>query len=218
MKAADETPGKKSYWLLVLLVAVLGTASDLFSKYLAFRLIGDKRSVEIISKTLKFTCTMNSGIIWGLWSGNSVIFLVLTVLTIPLILLLFREISRQNDKPWLSRSRLMAVAFGLILSGAAGNLYDRLAYRAVRDFIDFYIINWPIFNIADTYITIGAVLIIFMMFRKEPQSEASDTVPCCCCNPDAGPREPGQACSSAPVAGEAPQDKPESGKDTDATA
>lgn len=183
MKVSDEAPGKP-YWILVILIAILGTASDLLSKYLVFKFIGDKSSIVIISKFLKFSCTMNSGIIWGLWSGNSVIFLVLTVLTIPLILLLFREINRQSDKPWLRRSWLMAIAFGLILSGAIGNLYDRLVYRAVRDFIDFYIINWPIFNLADTYITIGAVLIIILMFRKAPQDEVSGALPCCCCSGD----------------------------------
>ena len=58
------------------------------------------------------------------------------------------------------------MALGLILAGTLGNLYDRIAYRAVRDFIDVYLINWPIFNLADTWITIGVIFIILSMLVK----------------------------------------------------
>ncbi|MFA5795324.1 MAG: signal peptidase II [Candidatus Brocadiia bacterium] len=189
MKIADEVSGRKSYWIVVLLVAVLGTAADLFSKYLIFRCLSNK-TVDIIPGALGLTKTLNSGIIWGLFSGENTIFLVLTFLTIPLILLLFREIGRQEDKPWLGKSWLMAVAFGLILSGAIGNLYDRVMLRAVRDFIDFYLIKWPIFNIADIYITAGAILIIILMFKRSQSESEQKNKPKCpesacdCCKQD----------------------------------
>ncbi|MFH1228193.1 MAG: signal peptidase II [Planctomycetota bacterium] len=189
MKTADEVPGRKYYWIVVILIAILGTTTDLLSKYLVFKYLGVK-TVNIIPGVLGVTKTLNSGIIWGLFSGNNIIFLVLTFLTIPLILLLFREIGRQEDNPWLARSWLMAVAFGFILSGALGNLYDRVMLRSVRDFIDFYLIKWPIFNIADTFITAGAILIIILMFRRsqpesklDNKSECSEST-CECCKQD----------------------------------
>lgn len=79
---------------------------------------------------------------------------------------------------WITRTpredhHLQAAALASILGGALGNLWDRLDYGYVIDFIDFYIKNWhwPAFNIADTAITIGAVLLLLqIIFEKEPEN------------------------------------------------
>ncbi|MBI4713045.1 MAG: signal peptidase II [Planctomycetes bacterium] len=147
-------------YVVFVLIALLGTSLDLITKLLAFRFI-EPGTVEIIPGVLRLKCVLNTGIIWGLWQGSNIIFLALSILSIPIIILLFRAVVKSE-----SAIILIAAAFGLILAGAIGNLYDRLFYSGVRDFIDCYIINWPIFNIADSFITIGAILIIVNMFRK----------------------------------------------------
>ncbi|SHI94793.1 signal peptidase II [Cycloclasticus pugetii] len=74
---------------------------------------------------------------------------------------------------WLSRlkptERWMAVTLSLILGGAVGNLIDRIAYSYVIDFIDVYYQSWhwPVFNIADSAISIGVVMMLIDMFRSE---------------------------------------------------
>lgn len=78
---------------------------------------------------------------------------------------------------WLRQSTkqqvLLPVAFAFILGGALGNVFDRLMYGYVIDFLDFYVGNyhWPAFNIADSVIFIGAALLIIDMFKNKEQNE-----------------------------------------------
>ena len=71
-----------------------------------------------------------------------------------------------------ARNRLLQVALGLILGGALGNLYDRLAYGYVVDFLEFYAGNyhWPSFNVADAAISTGVVLLTLEIIRNENPS------------------------------------------------
>jgi len=82
---------------------------------------------------------------------------------------------------WIKRlsahEKLMAICLSLILGGAIGNLIDRVRFGYVVDFIDVYYndAHWPAFNIADSAITVGAILMIILSFRseKEPENEAN---------------------------------------------
>ncbi|EOD78429.1 lipoprotein signal peptidase [Grimontia sp. AD028] len=75
-----------------------------------------------------------------------------------------------------STNRILNVAYALVIGGAIGNLFDRLVHGYVVDFLDFYVGNyhWPAFNLADTGIVIGAVLIVLdsIIASKKPQAEA----------------------------------------------
>lgn len=74
---------------------------------------------------------------------------------------------------WLYRTprqkQMMNIALTLILGGALGNLWDRIHYQHVIDFIDFYVVNWhwPVFNFADAAVSIGALLVIWSWVRNE---------------------------------------------------
>ena len=98
----------------------------------------------------------NRGVSFGFFDGNSplnqwLLSLVALAITAALVIWLARI-----DKPWV------AVALGLIIGGAIGNVIDRLADGAVVDFLDFHWgeHHWPAFNVADTGITMGAVALI----------------------------------------------------------
>src|SRR5262245_19266113 len=67
-----------------------------------------------------------------------------------------------------SSDRLLCVALGLILGGTIGNLYDRLVFEGVRDFLYFHWIEWPVFNIADCCLVVGACLLLFQAFLTNP--------------------------------------------------
>ena len=115
----------------------------------------EKNSAIFINKFLNFELVWNTGIGFGLFSTEPNLFYNLTSLFIFLVILfLFYLIFRSNffDK----------ICFSIVLGGALGNLYDRLVYFAVPDFIDFHLedFHWFTFNIADIFITIGIILLI----------------------------------------------------------
>jgi lipoprotein signal peptidase len=82
-----------------------------------------------------------------------------------------------STRPATARDRILCAALGLILAGTVGNLYDRLVFQGVRDFLYFYLINWPVFNVADCCLVCGAFLLLFQAFWTQsapvptPQAE-----------------------------------------------
>jgi len=108
-----------------------------------------------INKYLNFELVWNTGIGFGLLSQNANIYYHLTSLIIfSVIVFLIYLITKSNFSE--------KILFSLVLGGALGNVYDRLVYFAVPDFIDFHIndFHWFTFNIADIFITLGIILII----------------------------------------------------------
>lgn len=85
-----------------------------------------------------------------------------------------------STRPATARDRCLCAALGLILAGTLGNFYDRVMFQGVRDFLDFYIIKWPVFNIADCCLVGGASLLLIQAFWTQPapseQPEASAQV------------------------------------------
>ena len=119
----------------------------------------EQNSSIFINKFLNFELIWNTGIGFGLFSTDPNLFYNLTSLFIFLVVLfLFYLIFRSNffDK----------ICFSIVLGGALGNLYDRIVYFAVPDFIDLHVgdFHWFIFNIADIFITVGIILIIIKDF------------------------------------------------------
>jgi lipoprotein signal peptidase len=70
-----------------------------------------------------------------------------------------------------ARDRFLCAALGLILAGTLGNLYDRLVFNGVRDFLHFYYINWPVFNVADCCLVVGAFMLLAQAFLNQPATE-----------------------------------------------
>ncbi|MBX9626640.1 MAG: signal peptidase II [Gemmataceae bacterium] len=81
-----------------------------------------------------------------------------------------------------ARERWLSAALGLILGGTVGNLYDRVVFGGVRDFIHFYWFEWPVFNVADCCLVVGAALLLVQAVfvpppKPEPQPAAADPEP-----------------------------------------
>ena len=98
------------------------------------------------------TLVHNTGIAFGLFKDQGIVFIIIPVIAV--ILLIFNIFYYKNNK---ELSRTYILGFSLILGGAIGNLVDRINYGYVIDFIAFRF--WPVFNIADSAITIGAIII-----------------------------------------------------------
>ncbi len=109
-----------------------------------------------LTSFLDLNLIWNEGIAFGLFSFDQKIYYnFLTTLIIIITLIIFWMITRTN--------RIERFAFMIIFGGSLGNIFDRLWYKAVPDFIDFHIKNfhWFIFNVADIFITIGVIILIY---------------------------------------------------------
>ena len=132
---------------------------DRVTKLFFSELLSFGESLPIIRNVLHMTLVHNTGIAFGFFKNQGIVFIVIPIIAI--FLLVFNiYYYRQNNE---ALSRVYIVAFSLILGGAIGNLIDRIVYGHVIDFIDFRV--WPVFNIADSAITIGAIMIAFKCFR-----------------------------------------------------
>ncbi len=150
---------KQKYIKISILLIVL-VLFDQFVKLLVVNNIGVDKSLIIINNFLEFTYIKNSGSAFGLFSEINVI---LPILTIIFIIYLLKELKMHiNDK-------LLMLSFILIISGAIGNLIDRLKLGYVVDFIYFKIFNvsMPIFNIADIFITFGILMYICKIIKDD---------------------------------------------------
>lgn len=132
---------------------------DRLTKYFFSRLLEYGETIPVIRNFFHFTLVHNTGIAFGLFKDQGLVFIVIPVIAI--VLLVFNiYYYRKSDDP-LSRGYIFA--FSMILGGAIGNLYDRIVFGYVIDFIDFRV--WPVFNIADSAITIGAAIIAVKCFQ-----------------------------------------------------
>lgn len=112
-------------------------------------------SFVVIHNVLHMTLVHNPGIAFGMFKNHGLVFIIIPLIMIALLIYNFYHYKYNNEK----LSRLYVVAVSLILAGAIGNLIDRILYGYVIDFIDLRI--WPVFNIADSAITIGACLLLW---------------------------------------------------------
>jgi len=132
---------------------------DRTTKLFVLRLLSYGESLPIKRNIFHLTLQYNTGIAFGLFKGHGFVFIVVPIIVI--ILLIFNIYYYKYNNEALSRPYIFG--FSLILGGAIGNLIDRVVYGHVIDFLDFRI--WPIFNVADSAITVGATIIAIKCFQ-----------------------------------------------------
>ncbi len=153
------------YFIIILSIFLL----DRISKILIINISEEIKNNEIYqSEFINFQLIWNEGIAFGLLSfENDFIYhsisLLITLIILVLIIMLIK--SKNVEK----------IGFALISGGAIGNLFDRIMFKSVPDFIDFHINNfhWFIFNIADIFITIGVLWLILAEFFVKKKYETN---------------------------------------------
>ena len=142
----------------ILLAAVIVLADQL-SKVGAVDLAARRGSTVLIPGVIGLTCTYNYGASWGILSGKTVFLLVLTALVCAAIFiaLLLRR----------PRSPVGRLGLAMVLGGAVGNALDRLADGFVTDMFETLFMEFPIFNVADCFITVGGILFCLSVFLEE---------------------------------------------------
>lgn len=163
-----STVSKKGYLGLGLVIALVLVIIDQLSKWLIVFDIMDPPRVIPIFPSFNLVMGWNKGVSFGMFNSDSHLnqWLLIGLALGVVVVLLF----------WLKRAenRRIALALGLIIGGAIGNVIDRANFGAVADFLDFYIVDyhWPAFNIADAGITVGAViLVIDSLFAGSDQNQ-----------------------------------------------
>ncbi|MCR1796903.1 signal peptidase II [Staphylococcus warneri] len=151
---------KKKYYVgISLLVAFLIIVIDQVTKWIiaSSMKIGD--SYEVIPNFLNITSHRNNGAAWGILSGKMFFFYIITVIILIVLVLFFIKEAQYN--------LFMQLAISLLFAGALGNFIDRLFNGEVVDFIDTNIFGYefPIFNVADSSLTIGVILVIIALLK-----------------------------------------------------
>jgi signal peptidase II len=143
---------------LLLGVAVCVLTLDQLSKYLVLKYLrwGEPwNPISSLSRLVSLTPISNTGAVAGILPDQSTLFAIIAIIVVVGILIYGPRLAR--DDRWLQ------VVLGLQLGGAAGNLVDRLRLGYVIDFIDVKF--WPIFNVADSAISIGTVILVLYLWR-----------------------------------------------------
>ncbi|MFD4034381.1 signal peptidase II [Streptomyces sp. NPDC058637] len=152
--------GRRGKKILVLLgVAVLAYLLDLISKMIVVAKLEHQEPIEIFGEWLKFDAIRNAGAAFGIGEAFTVIFTAIAAVVIIVIIRLARKL---HSLPW-------AIALGLLLGGALGNLTDRI-FRAPGVFkgavVDFIApAHFAVFNLADSAIVCGGILIVILSFK-----------------------------------------------------
>jgi signal peptidase II len=184
MNPAQSEPGSKRsippgrpvlFWA----IALLGAGFDLATKTYFFRKIGEpyaRPPLTVIPNVLELQTSYNTGALWGFMRSvphSSLIFAGLSILAAAGICYWLFALGAAID-------RRLTIALALIMAGALGNCYDRLALGHVRDFVHLHIdaINFDcaIFNFADNMLVIGAVALVLLALRPDSEEAAKPTV------------------------------------------
>jgi signal peptidase II len=188
-------------WAVFTLLVTLTTAADLTTKAIAFKNLGmpgTSPGWPVIKNMLWYRTSLNEGALFGLGQGMGWFFITVSVAALIGILFTVSWLRMRNDT-------VLIVALACITGGILGNLYDRLGIPAlhwhaplgrqgepvyaVRDWIHFRlegIIDWPIFNLADSFLVLGAGLLLFLSFF--PPAHMSDSI-----SPETHSQEPTNA-------------------------
>lgn len=155
---------KRPLLFSIILICIL-ILLDQYAKLLAISHLKGKPSFVLIGGVLELSYLENTGAAFSSFEGKQVFLIILTVLVI--FLLAWRCFTLPDSR----RFTPMRLCMLLILGGAGGNLLDRLTRRYVVDFIYFVPINFPKFNVADIYITVGVALLAFLLFFYYTEEE-----------------------------------------------
>lgn len=142
---------------MIFFIALIIVFLDQLTKFFVTRNLSLYKSVPVIKGVFHLTLVHNWGAAFGILKGQVILFIFTAVIA---IILIYTSLKNRAHKKF----SVYTFSLSLILSGAAGNLIDRILFGYVIDFLDFRI--WPVFNVADSAITIGAILLGWSILRE----------------------------------------------------
>lgn len=155
------------HYLTAFIVIAAGVILDQWSKYMAVLHLQGTDGVDLIPGVFRLTYLENRGAAFGVLQGQQWFFYIITAVILVAVLLVYTRIPAGRKFVPL---RVCAV---FIVSGALGNLIDRVRLGYVVDFFYFELIDFPVFNVADIFVTLSAVLlaVLLLLYYKEEDLE-----------------------------------------------
>ncbi len=151
------------FWAVSSLVLI---AADQYTKMLAVSRLKDQKPFVIWEGVFEFLYSENRGAAFGMLQGRQGIFFIIAVIVLAAaVYVMLRMPGREQG-----RYRWLKLCTTMITAGAVGNMIDRVSQGYVVDFLYFKLINFPIFNVADIYVTVAAALLFLLMcfyYREE---------------------------------------------------
>jgi signal peptidase II len=153
----------------MLIIAIIILAADQLTKTIVRSKLAD-RTIEVIKGFFEFIYSENTGAAFGTFHDKNSVFIIVNLIA---IIFIFIYHNRYKENIW------MKISLGFILGGALGNLTDRILFGFVTDFIRVRIwfihsFWWPVFNIADSGVTVGAIILIIALFRDSYKERLED--------------------------------------------
>ena len=155
------------HYLTAFIVIAAGVILDQWSKYMAVLHLQGTDGVDLIPGVFRLTYLENRGAAYGVLQGQQWFFYIITAVILVAVLLVYRRM------PAGRKFLPLRVCAVLIVSGALGNLIDRVGQGYVVDFFYFELIDFPVFNVADIFVTVSAVLlaVLLLLYYKEEDLE-----------------------------------------------
>ena len=155
--------------MIYIIIAAAVLAADIFTKILAENALKSVTTIPIIKNIFHLTYVENRGIAFGLFSGGRIVFVVVSVIVLAVLAYVVFKTEKPTRTIWLKGGS------ALIFGGAIGNMIERIVKGYVVDFLDFRIIDFPVFNIADIAVCVGAgMLIIHFLFAEAKVAEKTE--------------------------------------------
>ncbi|MBE6550920.1 MAG: signal peptidase II [Ruminococcaceae bacterium] len=156
---------------MTVLIVIASVLLDQITKYLAVKYVQLQGSMPLIKGVFNFTYHENRGAFLGSFADNRWVFLIASSVAIVAMVIYLLFVKDNHI--------LVKLSLSMLIGGGIGNMIDRVSLGYVIDFLDFELINFPIFNIADSFITVGAgLLIVYLIFFEmrniEPKKKTSD--------------------------------------------
>ena len=166
------------FWLKNAIFLAFLVIFDQITKYVAKAQIKGEKGYTIIDNiiSIKYLDGGNTGAAWGILSGKIVLFIIFTIIAIVIIFKFIFNIYNMYKHNYSLNPfvKLLNYLLLLLVAGALGNLIDRIVNGYVIDFISFDFINFPIFNVADCYVTISCTLLLIVCIFKIDKESFND--------------------------------------------
>lgn len=155
--------------MVYIIIGILALILDIISKQWAVSNIIGTNGIPIIENVFHLTYLENTGVAFGMLQDKRAIFITMSIIVLVILAIYFYMATNKNV--WLK------LGTALIFSGSIGNMIERVSKGYVVDFLDFRLINFPIFNVADIAVCVGAgALIIYFMFFADRDDEKTTEI------------------------------------------
>ncbi len=155
-------------WIIFGLVIVILLFLDQWTKSLAVSKLMKKDAFVILDGIFELTYVENRGAAFGMLAGGVDFFVIITCILVPILVYIVHKIDvivkTYGDTVNTIAYKILQVDLVILIAGALGNFIDRLVNGYVVDFFYFKLIDFPVFNVADIYVTVSTIVLLFIMF------------------------------------------------------